>query len=300
MQKITFGTSYGTISVSDYNVADIDGFKQPIWLKEFDPNSVVVSADTVQCIGMDGQHIISQTTNPRSIKITLTFDGSTYTSGKGYTKNSENEMYYLRSLIMKHFPLKETGLLTYTVKKSNSLKTYYINARMTEYPYIEQICGTLCTASFYLVADYPYWRQDVSGNLYTVTYNDPVAVVVLTEGDIDSPVIFEMECVKKITGNTTGTFFKFWQIEGGDCSMSFVKNLEVGQKLVMNSGLNNQVYIKLIEADGTERYANEYVNYRDSILFVNRAGTTKWQFNIYGDTGEFNVQMHYQNLYMGV
>lgn len=299
MQKIKFTSSAGEIEFTDNETQQYDGKWVPFQLIAFDPNSQGVSRTAVTCLDMDGQHVVDERLNPKSIGVTVRFDGRGYqnaVTGNSRKSGGDNAMYYFRRLILKHFPLKEVGELEYT----NDRGTYYINCCMTEYPAIERQCGTMCQITFYLTADYPYWHKKVSGNVYTAKFDDPAAVMVNCNGDVASPIIGTITCVSAIEGNETGVFFKLYQYEGGSSQMAFVKNLEVGQKIVFNTGLNNEVYVKLIDADGTESYANNYVDYRNSDLLKNNVGETKWRLKIYGTAGELTIQMQYQNLFVAV
>ena len=271
-------------------------------LFDFDCNSLSTQADNVSCVDMPGQHTIATRVQPRTLAVTLAFDGR---SGGSDTDNS---MYKLRRLIMRCFPLGVKGEMEYT----NSNGTYYINCYATEYPNMERTAGTRVVSTFYLIADYPFWHQDRQGQTHTVSAGDAKAVTVLTEGDMESPIICEIKCTQDMSGTPEslgpyGRYMYIWEPEGhkedfkeAGAKMSFCKPLTAGQTLIFNTGLNNEVYVRLREADGTERIANDYVDYNNSSLLKNRIGATKWQFHLDGDTGQVEITMHYQNLYWAV
>ena len=313
MQQIVFRTKNPAmeITLNDGGTSKIkytsgfDGNREPVQttksyptldLFDFDGNSLGTQSDNVSCVDMPGQHTISTRVQPRTLAVTLAFDG------RSGGKDTDNSMYALRRLIMRCFPLGVKGELEYT----NSNGTFYINCYATEYPNMERIVGTRVVSTFYLIADYPFWHRDVSGRTWTVAAGSYQSVVVLTEGDMESPIIGEIKCTKTMTGieaGYTGRYIHIWETgdsaEGG-ARMRFCKPLTAGQTLIFNTGLDNEVYVRLREADGTEREANDYVDYGNSTLLKNRVGQTTWQINVHSLTGEVEVTMHYQNLYWAV
>ena len=293
--KRTVGYSTGGQPIiTDEYVPNLDLF-------DFDCNSLGTQADTVECVGMPGQHTVAARVQPRTLAVTLAFDGRR--SGK----DTDNNMYTLRRLIMRCFPLGVKGELEYT----NSNGTYYINCYATEYPNMERTAGTRVVAAFYLIADYPFWYRDISSDRFTISAGSAVQVPVWVEGDMESPIIGEIKCIQTMSGTPEtlgplGRYMYIWEPNGTGAEndkgakMSFCKPLRAGQTLIFNTGLNNEVYVRLREADGTERVANEYVDYGNSTLLTNHIGTTKWQFHLDGDVGSVEVTMHYQNLYWAV
>lgn len=261
-------------------------------LFSFDCNSLGITSDTVTCIGMPGQHTISTKIQPRTLAITLAYDGRT--EGRDY----ENQMYKLRRLIMRCFPPGVRGELEYT----NSNGTFFINCYAAEYPNMERSVGTRTIAAFCLIADYPFWRQDCIGNLWTVEAGRAKAIVVLTKGDMCSPISGTIACTRTQSGILTSySAIHIWRTdENSDVSMKITKPLIAGQKLIFNSGINNEIYFKLQDTDGTVRTANDYVDYQNSSLLSNDIERTVWQINVNGDEGEIEIQMNYQNLYWAV
>lgn len=261
-------------------------------LFNFDCNSLGTSSDMVTCIGMPGQHTISTKIQPRTMAITLAYDGRT--GGRDY----ESQMYKLRRLIMRCFPLGVKGELEYT----NSNGTFFIDCYATEYPNMERSVGTRTVATFYLIADYPFWRQNHIGNLWTVGAGSAQAIVVLTKGDMGSPISGTITCTQTQSGLLYGySAIRIWRTDkNSDVSMKITKPLTEGQKLIFNSGINNEIYFKLQDTDGTIRTANDYVDYQNSSLLRNDTERTVWQINVNGDEGEIEIQMNYQNLYWAV
>ena len=143
MQTLQFKTNGENIILSDLGQSTINGEAVPIVLYSFDPNSISVSADTVRCIGMSGQHTVSTSVNPRTLMVTVTYNGIAEAVGERRFKDTEAAMYILRRKLLKAFPLGKKGELAYT----NANGTYYLDAYVTEYPVVERIAGTLCKAT---------------------------------------------------------------------------------------------------------------------------------------------------------
>ena len=209
---------------------------------------------------------------------------------------------------MKCFPPGVAGLLTYT----NANGTFNLRCYATEYPNLERSVGTRIVTTLYLIADFPYWYRSVSAAPFTVSANGVHVATMLTEGDVESPIIGEIKCTQTMSGapETLGPYNRYmylWEPEGHDengtesgAKMSFCKPLKAGQTLIFNTGLNNEVYVRLRESDGTERAANDYVDYNNSSLLRNRIGNTKWQLHVDGEVGTVEVTIKYQNLYLAV
>ena len=263
-------------------------------LFDFDGNSLGTKSDNVSCVDMPGQHTINTRIQPRTLAVTLAFDG------RSGGRDTDNSMYTLRRLIMRCFPLGVKGELEYT----NSNGTFYINCYATEYPNMERTAGTRVVSTFYLIADYPFWRQSVQDGPYTVTAGQGIVVLETVDGDMESPIIGEIKCTRTMTGNKENP--PEWYIYIDDqspgavnrTSMRFCKPLTVGQTLIFNTGIENEVHIKLIDTDGTERIANDYVDYGNSTLLKNRVGLTVWGLSVL--SGEITVTMNFQNLYWSV
>ena len=291
MEKLKFTTATGSIELKDTGHSAVGSSTvKELYLYDADVNSVAITANTVKCLDMDGQHTISTNLNPRTIAITLTFNG--ISEGR----DTDATMLSLRRTILKYFPLGINGELQYT----NDGGTYYITAHAIEYPNIERQVGTLCKATFYLVADYPYWHRTVITEPFPVDTSADIIVGVFTEGDLDSPVVINLECTTAITGNTDGIFFRIDQTEGGSSKLYIVKNLAVGEKLVINTGLNNEVYCHHIAVDGTVTNANHYVDYRNSDMLRNNVGATAWRYHIGGTAGVWTAGVDFQNIYRSV
>lgn len=295
MQKIRITSTKGEIIFSDVNESHIDDDYLPLVMKNFDPNSNSTTQNTINCVGMHGQHTISSYLNPKTITFDIVFDGK-YRSGNSLKNGGVEKMYEYRRKIINHIPFNEVVLVEYT----NNGGTYYINARLTEVGVFTNI-HSLCKSTIFLIADYPFWYKNVAGNVWTAVAGSPRVINVNTEGDISSPVIGIITCIVPIVGVAdNGEYFRLSQTEGSTAQMRFIKNLKTGEKLIFNTGLNNEVYVKLIETDGSIKLANNYVLHNTSDLLINNIGETKWRFSVYGTAGELSIQINYQNLYLGV
>jgi len=293
MQELIITGSRGVIVLSDRNTSKIGEEWAPLVLHDFDPNSVSTKQDTMNCIDMNGQHTIGSLVDAKPISFSIAFSGE-YMQSAERKGGGEAKMFEYRRKILTLIPVNEVVSLDYY----NGVEHYFINARLTEIPVFNAV-GSLCSARFIMTADFPFWSREFTSPIYTATTGMPVNVTITTGGDIDSPIIGTFTCIQPIIGNTSGVFFTLRK-NGTNVLMSFVKNLTVGQKLVFNSGMNNEVWVKLIETDGTEKFANHYVRYRDSAVLTNNVGVTQWQLDLFGTSGSLSVQMQYQNLYIGV
>lgn len=95
-------------------------------------------------------------------------------------------------------PLGVKGKLEYT----NSNGTFYISCYATEYPNMERSAGTRIVSTLYLIADYPFWHRDVVGGTYTVAAKTAKSFSVLTEGDMETPIIGEIKCTVTQSGSS--------------------------------------------------------------------------------------------------
>lgn len=302
MQTLQFKTNEEIIVLSDLGQSMIDGEAVPIVLYNFDPNSLSISTDTVRCIEMAGQHTVSTTVNPRTLTVTVTYSGITETAAAQKLKDTEAAMYILRRRLLKAFPLGKKGELAYT----NANGTYHLDAYATEYPVIERVTGTLCKATLYLTADYPYWHQTVAEEPVEVTAGSGIRCRPQMHGDMVSPMLCEIRCIEKINGISKGApYCTLWLDGAGNEEIKLVKNIEEDQAIVCSTGLNNEVYVKLLEfmkADGsiyTEKNGSNYVEFvssRDPAEYP----SYEWVFAVHGTSGKLSIQVYYQNIYLAV
>ena len=301
MQTLQFKTNGENIILSDLGQSTINGEAVPIVLYSFDPNSISVSADTVKCIGMSGQHTISTSVNPRTLMVTVTYNGIAEAVGERRFKDTEAAMYALRRKLLKAFPLGTKGELVYT----NANGTYYLDAYVTEYPVIEKITGTLCKATLYLTADYPYWHQSVQEETIELKAGGGWRVIPTLKGDLLSPLLFEVKCLEKITGIRTGEpYFTMWLDGADNQEVRIVKPLEKNQSIVCSTGLNNEVYAELRSYyDNSDYYTPEngsnYVEFyfrRNPALYP----AYEYVFSAGGTGGKFQLDITYQNIFLAV
>lgn len=221
-------------------------------LFDFTCNSLGTSSDTATCVGMPGQHTVQTKVQPRTLAVTLAYDG------RSGGRDTENQMYKLRRLIMRCFPLGIKGELEYT----NSNGAYYIDCYATEYPNMERNTGTRTIATFYLVADYPYWYKNIIGTSVSINVSGgehAKAYIVLTKGDMSSPISGTITCTASQSGIQEDYAIFIWRIDNNSqMGMRIVKPLKQGQKLIFNSNANNEIYFKLQDTDGSVRIANNY------------------------------------------
>lgn len=294
MQTLGFKTNGENIILSDLGQSTINGEAVPIVLYGFDPNSISVSADTVKCIGMAGQHTVSIAANPRTLTVTVTYHGIES------DKDAEAAMYMLRRKLLKAFPLGTTGELAYT----NANGTYYLDAYPTEYPVIERIAGTLCKATLYFTADYPYWHQTVAEEPIEVSAGSGIRKRPLLKGDMLSPMLFEVKCLEEITGVSGGEpYFTMWLDGAANKTVKLIKPLEANQSILCSTGLNNEVYAKLLTNISDTVYSS--VNGSNYVDFDIRGDPAlypayEWVFSAGGTGGKYSAQVFYQNIFLAV
>jgi len=299
MQELKITSRFGELVLSDVNTSSIDGDWVPFRLVGFDPNSSPTNQDNINCIDMDGQHNISSRMGAKPIIFTVALSGE-YRQGGILIGGGVKQMMRYRRQLITYIPVDELVDLEY----NNGISTYYAKARLTEIPAFNPV-GSLNSAQFTLIADYPFWFRPITGNVWTAASGSPASVAVNNSGDIASPIIGEITCIKKINDNTQGRYFHLSSttVAGqGRAWMGFFRNLEAGQKLRFNSGLFNEVWVTLIDIDGTETPANHFVTYQNEYLVLNYPGRTNWMFRISNNAteGELTIQMNYHNLFMGV
>lgn len=301
MQTLQFKTNGENIILSDLGQSTINGEAVPIVLYSFDPNSISISTDTVRCIGMPGQHTVSTTVNPRTLTVTVTYNGIAEAVGEQRLKDSEAAMYILRRKLLKAFPLGTKGELAF----SNANGTYYLDAYVTEYPVVEKITGTLCKATLYFTADYPYWHQSVREETIELEAGDGWRVNPPQKGDLLSPLLFEVRCLEEITGIGTGEpYFTMWLDGADNQGVKIVKPLEENQSIVCSTGLNNEVYAELRSYYSSGDYyssknGSNYVEFyfrSDPALYP----AYEYVFSAGGTGGKFLLDITYQNIFLAV
>lgn len=293
MQTLKITSTRGEIVLSDHNSSSIDGVWAPLKIYSLDPNSNALNVDAVSCVDMHGQHVIGSVLAPKTVTLDISFNGEYLLGGKRMGGGAAKTFDYRRKLLT-HMPLNEKLQLEYT----NDNGTFLLTARLSAAPLFE-IRSSICAATLYFTADYPFWHQDRIGGTYVAVPGNPASVVVYSEGDIASPMIGKITCTSAVTASVNEVYFRIKQYEGGDAQMDFVRPLEAGDVLEFNSGLNNEVYVRLMRT-GEIILANNYVKYAGSSLLVNNPGETKWRLSILGGSGALNIQMRYQNLFLGV
>ena len=294
MQTLQFKTNYDTVILSDLGRSSINEEKVPIVLYSFDPNSLSISTDTVKCIEMAGQHTVSTTVNPRTLTVTVTYNG--IKDGR----DTEAAMYALRRKLLKVFRLGEKGELAYT----NSNGTYYLDVYPAEYPVIERTTGTLCKATLYFTADYPYWHQTVEDEPIEIAAGKSRRIRPVLKGDVLSPMQIEVRCVEEITGKSPEEpYFTLWLDGAANEQIRLVKALEVNQSILCSTGLNNEVYAKLLtylnDTVYTSVNGSNYVDFNISNS-PELYPYYEWVFSAGGTSGKFLINVLYQNIFLAV
>lgn len=170
MKKLTYTNLVNGLSAEFSS----DSKTMHLVLDQFDGSSVGASAITYKPVELDGQKIISTTLNARTINVPVEF--TAISDGK-YSRSGALEIW--EKLLRVFVPLHEGWLVW-----SDGSKSRRIKCRTAETPKLTQILPYLFSASFSLVADYPYWESteehsvSVAASATAVTINNACGLAV--------------------------------------------------------------------------------------------------------------------------
>jgi hypothetical protein len=168
-------------------------------LKQFDGASVGASAVVYSPVEFDGQKTISANLNARTIVLPVEF--SAVVDGK---RSRAGAIAVWEQLLRVFVPLHEGWLVW-----SDGTNSRRIKCRTVETPKFTQVLPWLFSASFSLIADYPYWEDvseqslEVTASATAVTVNNScgleVPFCVDVAGSDNLPFIYNRTTDKGIT-----------------------------------------------------------------------------------------------------
>ena len=168
-------------------------------LKNFDGCSAGASAVTYRPVEFDGQRTISANLTARTIVVPVQFTGTE--NGK----HSRKAALAVWGKLLKVFVPLHDGWLVW----SDGTNSRRIKCRLSETPQISEVLPFLFSASFSLVADFPYWDDcsetslEVSASASTVTVTNSCGLEVPFCVDIPSggsqPLIYSRTADKRIS-----------------------------------------------------------------------------------------------------
>ncbi|MCL1823178.1 MAG: hypothetical protein FWG44_03150 [Oscillospiraceae bacterium] len=296
----------GELVLSDVNVSSIKPAEadesewMPFALSGFDPNSQATTQDAVSVIDMDGQHTISSRLNQKPLVFTVSFSGE-YMENGVIIGGGVAKMHEYRRAIIKYIPLNEIIECEY----NNGNDVYYINARLTEIPVFNTV-GSLSSATFTLIADYPFWHQTFTienmqlSGIASINYFD-----IETKGDLISPVNLQITGITEPEAGWEGTFIAITSTIGRyaedieSTGLQITRRIKAGEKLIINSGFNNQYFVNRVDVSGKVSLAMNYVKHSRNTLLHNYPGVTRWAFLTLGG-GVYSANITCENLYSGV
>ncbi len=291
MQKISFKTSAGTIEIDDVNISSLTGEKV-LRLGDVDCNSAKTRIEAAQCMDMPGQKVLSSTADVKTVVAKIAF-APVYLINNRLICTGSKGMYHLRREVLRHFPLGETGTLTYT----NDVDTYVIRARIDEMPVVTTADGYFCECTVMFTCDYPYWCKDVKSEIQTVSNGGSCIFTPPVYGDIASPVGGIIKCNQDLGGSSYyNIFFRLKNVDYRIKQINFCRQLKAGNSLEFNFLYNNEWTVlfnggyETIDSIYFPEYCEPCINY---------PGKSKFEFQMYCD-GELEVQLIYHNLFVAV
>ena len=298
MQRITFTTIRGTVTVDDVNISTIAGEKI-FRLDDFDGNSGKTRTDSVHCIEMPGQKTVSVTSDVKTVTAKISF-APVYMNNNIQRCAGAAGMFALRREVLKRFPLGESGTLEYT----NDTGTYTIKARIDESPVIAMHDGYFCSCTIMFTCDYPYWCSSVKSSHYTVVSGTPAIITPAAYGDISSPVAGVITCISSLSGLQEGYLEHFRLIDSSltGYRVSFCKAMTAGDMLSFCFGYNNEWQVRKSTNGGTSwANASDYVYFTDWTAPPTsdpvRQNSLKFELL---ESGSLDVQLEFLNLYTAV
>lgn len=282
MQRISFTTSAGTITIDDVNTSSIGG-ERILRLNEFDPNSAKTRVEAVQCIGMSGQKVLSSVVDTKTVTAKISF-APVYFQNNRFKCTGAAGMYSLRREVLRRFPLNIVGTLTYT----NDCDTYTIKARIDQAPTVATRDGYLCECTILFTCDYPYWCKAVTSEKLTVSSGGSVIFTPPEYGDIASPIGGIIDCTQTLTADENGIYYNIVNTDNRFRRVDFCEPLYSGTRNTFNLLYNNEWNVP------GDIYFVEY-----SEPCVSYPNSSRFCFSLPG-TGSAEVRLIYYNLYVAV
>lgn len=283
MQRITYTTSLGTIAIDDVNVSTLAG-EQVLRLNDFDGNSGKTRLETMQCIGLPGQKVLSSVLDVKTVTAKISF-------APVYLNNNRREctgaagMHALRREVLKRFPLGINGTLEYT----NDIDTYTISARIDQNPVVVTHDGYLCECTIMFTCDYPYWCKAITSEEQTITAGSSKIFVPPAYGDVASPIGGIIKCTHTMGEPTDGIYYRISNTDSYYKQVNFCEPLYSGSTRTFNLLYNNKW-----EVPGDvyfAEYCEPCVSYPTGSTF---------RFELLASSGSVDVKLIYYNLYIAI
>ncbi len=283
MQKIKYTTSLGTIEVDDENISSLTG-ERILRLNDFDGNSGKTRLETMQCIGLPGQKVLSSTLDVKTVTAKISF-APIFLRNNRLTCTGEKGMYALRREILKRFPLGENGTLEYT----NGNGTYTISARIDQTPIVTMHDGYFCDCNVMFTCDYPYWCRAVTSETQTVSAGGSALFVPPSYGDVASPIGGTLTCTETLSGPENGIYYRILNTDNSLRRVYFCRSIFSGRTYRFNFMYNNEWVVP------GDVYFAEYCE-----PCISYPGKSTFKFDLLSAAGSLDVQLIYYNLYLAV
>ncbi|MCM1335448.1 MAG: hypothetical protein NC084_12185 [Bacteroides sp.] len=283
MQKIRYTTSLGTIEIDDENTSSLTGEKI-LRLNDFDGNSGKTRLETMQCIGLPGQKVLSSVLDVKTVTAKIAF-APIYLRKNRPTCTGAKGMYALRREILKRFPLGEDGTLEYT----NDSGVYTISARIDQTPIVTVHDGWLCDCTVMFTCDYPYWCRAVTSEKQTVSAGGSALFVPPSYGDVASPIGGILTCTETLSDPRDGIYYQIRNTDSTLRRVHFCRPISSGRSYQFNFLYNNEWVVP------GDVYFAEYCEPCVSVPV-----RSSFRFDLLSAAGSLDVQLIYYNLYLAV
>lgn len=264
MRKITYTNSSNGLSAefsSDDPLMHLD-------LKNFNGSSVGAAAITYKPVEFDGQKTISTSLSARTISLPVEF---TARENNSYSRKSA---FAVRDKLLRVFAPLDEGWLVWT----DGTESRRIKCRTAETPQFTEHLPFLFSATFSLIADYPYWEStkehsiELSSGYHTVTVTNSCGLAVPVCIDVPSggsqPAI-----LLKNTGAGIGFEIAPEQdctVDTRECTVTYADGTFASHLLTTNSEyfklLPGENYISALDIGGS---GGAVLRWRDLYLGVN-------------------------------
>ena len=282
MQRITYTTSLGTITVDDVNVSSLTGEKI-LRLNDFDGNSGKTRLETMQCVGLPGQKVLSSVLDVKTVTAKIAF-APVYVVNNRRKCTGEAGMYNLRREILKRFPLGESGTLEY----ANDNGIYTITARIDQNPVVVVHDGCFCECTIMFTCDYPYWCKAIASEKQTITAGHSATFIPPEYGDVPSPIGGTIKCLQTLSG-ASGYYYRIANVDNSYNRVDFCDPIYTGGTRTFNFLYDNKWIVP------GDVYISEYCE-----PCINRPNRSSFNFSVTASSGSLEVQLIYYNLFIAV
>lgn len=303
MQKIVFTTSMGTAEIDDVNCSTVTG-ERILRLSGFDGNSKKNRLQTVQCIGMAGQRVLSALPEVQTVTADIAF-APVFLRNSRFVCTGAAGMYALRREVLSRFPLGVPGTLKYI----NDAGEYEIQARIDEVPLVSARNGYLCECRLSFTVDYPYWCRTVQSGTVTVSGGLPAVFTAVNLGDVESPVSGIIHCTSAMSAASPDCF----TLTDGSSVLHFVKPLAENEELWFSLEYGNEFIMKkrtFVEGQYYTPWTDAYdyidfpADYKPCRVGARRTvsgipAATEFDFQLYSG-GACTVRLNYHYLFNAI